>query len=595
MNHANETTPIFSQNYTRRDWLAFGLFWSWNLIFLAFMALGFAPTLLTETFTAVRTGMIPAQYLIYGLVLALIPVAAVLLGLTLLRRAPTRLFALGYVVEGPLMLLLTVRLFLIRQATPAVTLLLLVTLLGMAGFCWELFRPHERRLGWLRLVGLTLMAVVSLYAAAWLAFYAVPVAAEVLRWLGTVFGDLPGSIRSLGVWFWGTIAIQPHMILFGVFGFLLLLYTASLFVLAPLAVPLLSLRAWGRLFNRQVERLGWILPVALVCAVLLGCAGLFVLANRQPQQAAFDLLEDPPASTEDAQTLLARSDAIRLGLLNAYLAPFRYISSQGEVLHVRNMYASSLRMPSGQALAIQSLYEDVASPLLYNPVHPQKLDNWSDNFALAREPAQAAALYRRFFDTPITVGERDTIVSAVRSTWQADQAEAAWQAVDDREVHLLRQELQTAPHGDWAELELHEVYQNQTADQQEVIYYFNLPESAVITGLWLGSSPDKSEAFFYQIAPRGAAQAVYREQTRVMKDPALVEQIGPRQYRLRAYPVPPLRTQFDETRAAPVVSLASVCRRGRRLSTPASGGAAQRVLGPGNRPPRRWSGDVSLL
>jgi len=109
--------------------------------------------------------------------------------------------------------------------------------------------------------------------------------------------------------------------------------------------------------------------------------------------------------------------------------------------------------------------------------------------------------------------------------------------VDDREVHLANQEVIIQEHGDWADIELHEVYQNQTAELQEAIYYFSLPESAVITGIWLGDTADKAQADAFQVAPRGAAQAVYREQTRVQKDPALVEQIGPRQYRLRVYPV----------------------------------------------------------
>src|SRR3990172_2285961 len=106
------------KRYTRINWLQFFLFWSWNLIFLAFMSLGFAPIVLPETFTAVRTGMIPPAYLAYALVLAVIPVAAVILGLTVLRRSPARLFALGYVIEGPLMLMLAVRFFAIRQITP---------------------------------------------------------------------------------------------------------------------------------------------------------------------------------------------------------------------------------------------------------------------------------------------------------------------------------------------------------------------------------------------------------------------------------------------------------------------------------------------
>jgi len=48
------------------------------------------------------------------------------------------------------------------------------------------------------------------------------------------------------------------------------------------------------------------------------------------------------------------------------------------------------------------------------------------------------------------------------------------------------------------------------------------------------------------VAPRGAAQAVYRNEVRVNMDPALVEQIGPRQYRLRVFPIPPVEVSFDE-------------------------------------------------
>jgi hypothetical protein len=65
------------------------------------------------------------------------------------------------------------------------------------------------------------------------------------------------------------------------------------------------------------------------------------------------------------------------------------------------------------------------------------------------------------------------------------------------------------------------------------VYYFSLPESAVITGVWLGDSPDRNQRYEYTVAPRGAAQAVYRNEVRRNMDPALVEQIGPRQYRLR--------------------------------------------------------------
>jgi len=58
-----------------------------------------------------------------------------------------------------------------------------------------------------------------------------------------------------------------------------------------------------------------------------------------------------------------------------------------------------------------------------------------------------------------------------------------------------------------------------------------------MTGLWLGTSPDKARADAFRVSTRGAAQTVYRQQRRINVDPALMEQIGPRQYRLRIFPV----------------------------------------------------------
>jgi putative PEP-CTERM system integral membrane protein len=296
------------------------------------------------------------------------------------------------------------------------------------------------------------------------------------------------------------------------------------------------LRAWWKSLRQQSGRKGWLQPVLVTSLVIAASIGLGVLAVRQPQAKAFALLETPPASTQEAQTLVDQSASIRSGLVNAYLAPFRYISAEGEVVHIRDIYSSTFDIPAWRAYDVQRMYEGLASPLLYQPVNrPEPAANAvgqrqipEDNHALTTEPQEAARLYQNFFDTPIVEAERPTIVRAARSTWSPAQAEAAWQAVDDREVHLVSQELNLQEHGDWADVELHEAYQNQTAEFQEVVYYFNLPESAVLTGVWLGNSPNKEDAFSFQVAPRGAAQQVYREETRKNIDPALLEQIGPR-------------------------------------------------------------------
>ena len=144
------------------------------------------------------------------------------------------------------MLLLAVRFFAIRQAVPGTITLLVIALLGMAAFLWDLLNPLGKRLAWLRLLGLTLMALVALYAALWIAFYALPLSAYAGEWLQRTFGNLPLFFRNLGRSLFQIATEAPYMIGFSILGFLLFVYTATLFALAPIAVPVLSLRAWYR-------------------------------------------------------------------------------------------------------------------------------------------------------------------------------------------------------------------------------------------------------------------------------------------------------------------------------------------------------------
>jgi putative PEP-CTERM system integral membrane protein len=453
----------------------------------------------------------------------------------------------GYAVEGPLMLLLAIRFFLVRDAIPAVNLILGVAGVGMAAFLWSALdrraEPRHPLVEALRLAGLTLFLGVALYAGVWVLFYAAPLAFMALKWywhslthLGDFWREAWDFIKNL----WR----DPAWIPFTALGLILGLYTATLFVLMPVAVPLLAVRAWLRGLRLFTSRAGRIPALALAVGTLAVAALLFGLSLRQPQRQAFALLEKPPASPQEARALLDRAETLRQGLLNAYLAPFRYLSAVGEVRHVRDLYRETFGLPEETAARVQAAYEVVVRPLLYVPARPPQGSgaggvNGPEAFALSREPQQAAVLYERFFDRPILEGEREAVVRAVRSTWSSEQAAGAWQAVDDREIYLLQQELTVAEHGDWAEVELYEVYQNQTVERQEVVYYFSLPESAVITGVWLGDGPDRSTRFVYRVSPRGAAQTSYKNQVQRRLDPALVEQIGPRQYRLRVFPIPP--------------------------------------------------------
>lgn len=541
----------------KRMWCYF-LFWSWNAIFLAFMLIGFAPTVMVEMVTAVRAGSIPAQFLLFGLILALIPAGCVILGVTLLRHEPGKLFQLGYGVEGPLMLLLAVRFFLIHDATPVVVLMFGVAIFSLGTLLWQLLDRHIDQRGpvltHIRIIGLTTLLVVGLYASLWIAFYAIPFAALIWQFvwdtvanLGQVVTDFIETLQDayLQAIFW-----VPFMLL----GMVQLAYTATLFVLMPIAVPLIYGRAWLQGARSCARVYSQPRAVAVSTAVIALLIFAIVQVNQQPQQTAFALLEEPPTTAAEAAELVAQEDTIRAGLLNAYLAPHRYLSAQGEMAHVSSLYEEAFDLTHTQGQQVQGWYEQLTSPLLYQPVGEYPTFNRWENRTFQEEPAHAAELYQQFFDEPITEGEKEAVVTAVRSTWMPDQARAGWQAVDDREVYLAQQEVSVIENGDWAEVQLYEVYENQTSQRQEVVYYLTLPETAVFTGLWLGNVADKAVAFPFQVAPRGAAQAVYRQEVQRRVDPALLEQIGPSQYRLRIFPVPPMSWDWDDELAHSVLS-----------------------------------------
>jgi putative PEP-CTERM system integral membrane protein len=490
--HNNATKP-----YTRTDKWALGLFWSWNLIFLAFLLLGFAPQMIPDLIESILADAIPIRYLIYGIVLVSIPPIAIIFGLTILRKEPRRLFTLGYAIEGPLMLLLAIRFFLIREATPAVDLLSVIAVVGMGALVWSLLDRHPQDrpvyLRFLKIIGLTLFLLLALYASLWVAFYALPLLMYALRAIVTFLLDIVQNLTT----FWRNLIDffrMGSMILFSLLGIILLFYTATLVVLMPVVVPIMAARAWlGELRTipgLPTRRLaGFMSGATMIMAIIL-----MVFAAQQPQHRAFTLLDEPPLTQAEAQTLIRQQETIRRGLLNAYLAPVRYLSSVGDVWHIRDLYTGAFKLRDDQAKRVQDAYEWVVRPLLYEPVEPVESPNAWENRALQTEPLKAAQLYESFFDEPIHVAERDTVVRAVRSTWNGEQALAAWQAIDDREIHLVTQEVNISEHGDWAEVELYEVYQNQTWQEQEVIYYFSLPESAVLTGVWLNDRPDRKRS-----------------------------------------------------------------------------------------------------
>jgi putative PEP-CTERM system integral membrane protein len=513
------------------------IFWLWNCTFLLLAygvvlpQVGFAFS--EDIWASVE---IPVTLVASLISLLMVPTVCTLVGWFRLRKQPVSLMRLFYGVEAPLVALCLLRLFLIRELTPASSQILSTVLFCIGAFAVELlcgFAARKRTLAWLQLASHSLMLIVGVYVGALLTFYAVPALCvslfAVFTWIIQFF-----QLEWIPILL-DTLTHSPLQAIWWIPVFLFLVgFSCSLFVAMPFVMTNFYLRSWWRVAAAFGDRYGSSKAVAGTAGVAIAWLLIFTSLQQQPQVEAFKLLSQPASTESDRQELLAKSDLIRTGLVNAYLNSYRYISPWEESNRLSETYRHVFNLSQENAQFWQNLHNHILSPFLYN--------------GSRADADRAANLYAEFFDAPIQKAEREAIQHALQSTSNRDETQAGLLNINQQIVWLAQQRVNVHEHGDWAEIELYERYQNSTWQDQEIFYSFSLPESAVLTGVWLGDSMSRASRFPFVVSPRGAAQQVYtgevaRSTNFVAEDPALLEQVGPRQYRLRVFPIP--RQQLD--------------------------------------------------
>lgn len=473
-------------------------FWIFNSTLLVVLYLGLTPFWGIPLLVDAVSGQVPLNLALTFVGLVGVPTSCAIAGALPKQRQAVSLFQLFYGVEAPLLTLCLVRFFWLRDLTPASSLLLVTGAVCTVAFAhWLALQRDGLGAGnWWHLLCSSLLLTISLYLMAISLFYVPPFLAAVL----------------VGM---------PVMIIY-----LMVLLPIGLLLGGLLTLPFGMAIVYFQTCRALSSQLGGQMGVARTRAIALSVVGAWLVAiallQQQPQVEAFRLLDQTPQTDQERQTLLNQSETIRKGLLNAYLAPYRY--PRFEETGVKDIYQYNLGMPVESAQLLQDAYNWVTAPFLYR----------GDRSDMDK----AAALYAGFFDTPILRGEYAAVQKALQSTFDRGAAKAGLDDINRERVWLAEQQITVKPEGDWAEVELYEVYENQTFDLEEVLYYFSLPESAAITGIWLSDKLDQPKKYPFVIASRGAAQQVYTQEVQRNVDPALLEQVGPRSYRLRAFPVP---------------------------------------------------------
>ena len=529
-------------NITKTLHALFGLiFWLWNITFLTVVYIWILPFLAIFLVLATFAGEIELEFTLTILALIAIPTVCVIIANRHFRQRPVELIRLFYGVEAPLFLFCLVRLFILREMTPASRFVLSTILICITAFFIELVwgylgeKQHKtsRILSGIQLAVHSLMLLVGFYLGIILLYYAVPAAVVLLRqffsfqWLEYLWWDL------------------THNFLLG-FAVMTILCagTATLFLGMPSALVALYVHSGQRILRKFSAQYGRTRTVQISLGVVTLWTVLLISFLRQPQVLAFQKLENIPQTEPQKQELLAQSESIRRGLVNAYLSPYRYLGAVKDSNSIEAMYKDVFNLPQPLLNGLQNSYNQLMSPFLYQGDLDKDVD-------------KAEKLYANFFDAPIEKGERLAIQHALKSTVILDDAKAGLLNINQKKVWLAKQEVTVQEKGDWGDVEIHEIYQNQTKDVEEIFYSFTLPETAVITGLWLGDTNNKATRFPFTVSPRGAAQKVYNSQVKRERpvDPALLEQVGTQHYRLRAFPIPPKSVSWDRNNPNPPAEL----------------------------------------
>jgi Vault protein inter-alpha-trypsin domain len=456
------------------------LFWTSNVSFLLILCVGFLPSIGIALARDSIGGSVPIDLMIPFVGLIGVPLATTIAGgkqQQVKPPLPLSLFELFYAIEAPILAACVIRLFMLRELTTASSFLLVSGILGFAGSCYWFWQqrqaePVEQRGNLFSLVGLSLFLLVSCYLVAVSSFLVLPVI----------------------IWFLTHLeALILILVLFPLFACGVAVGSA------PFGMVFVAQKLWWQNFQQSIERYGRWKVESLVGVLAVAWVWVFSSLSYQPQLEAFELLKQKPV---DRSVNLQKTEQIRQGLLNAYLADYRYLSFAGDR---------------------SDAYAFLTKPFTYQGTREDR--------------KTAETLYAEFFDMPILRGEKDTIRRAVESNFNRAEVNAGLLSVDAKRVLLTNQQVKVTPHGDWADVELHETYRNQTTELQEIFYYFSLPESATLTGIWLGEADNKALSYPFQVSTRGAAQKIYKEQLVQRVDPALLEQVGPQNYRLRVYPV----------------------------------------------------------
>lgn len=314
---------------------------------------------------------------------------------------------------------------------------------------------------------------------------------------------LSGILRSYQFGY----SLDAFNLIYGIVGSSLLI----ILTVMPYLLIVIFGRSWWNSLQSLLARFTRIQVDLIVFSPIVGLLIIFGLFSYQPKSHKYlDLLGDYGVSTtfnrrlEIASSLISHQSDLKQQILDQYDAHRRYLFVQDDTF-LSDSYKQIINFPDNLASNIQTVFLALAYPFVY---HGQT-NSFNNLLSEYYQDLFGQSIYQTSNYSRSTSVQYVNLVGRQITINTTNQDALAITSIEDE-------------------------FSNNTFQDQEVTYEFSLPNDAVVTDLKLGANLE------YQgiIAPIGAASTTFQQEVNRRRDPALLEQIGPRQYRLRLYPVP---------------------------------------------------------
>ncbi|MEI6222102.1 MAG: TIGR02921 family PEP-CTERM protein [bacterium] len=448
-----------------------------------------------------------------------------------LKTDPRKVLSYLFLVEFPSVLLAILLGMSSREWLPVAKMLQISIVFSILGSCLMIVSIQKNRkiFSLIELIAMLLGIVWILYCFLFGIFFIPAYSATYLGVFYPFFSDM-----------WYTIyTSRGFALIWIVFVFLFVSVCFSFILGTPFLTTRMYINNLVQSYRETSQHWGNIITRSLALGIaMLSIVFYFLLIPKQQSVLTVKDFQTVTAkSFEEQQLLLAdamkNEKALKESLTESYLARYRYLfekkndayywnNGSAQVVH---LYTNAFGINNPLILSILDVpLNFLAAPFVFDGSFYTEADN-------------AAKVYAEVFGTDIKIAELKKINQAKATVDEKEYISQATQSDENsKNVHVDKKTITASAvdNSPFYKVTIEEEYENKSEQQQEVYYEFSLPYEAAVTGLWLGPELE------YQgiLAPKGAAQKTYEQQVNMRRDPALLEQIGPRQYKLRVFPIP---------------------------------------------------------